>query len=194
MLGSFFLMCSASVGNLLFNPGDVEEYAAVRASPSFPHLTPNAAGHVVARQQFRRAPGVLVTLGITPAFFLGIGGLVYIKRRNVLEHEALAVSVPKYSSFATHSFRNQNAAHAGRPDHSRRMELHKFHVHQRRARIVGESVAIAGIFPAVAGDLESSSNPSRRQHDGFGAKQVKSSRARDRSQTLPRYDCHLSAA
>ena len=146
----------------------------MRASASFTHLASNAAGHVVARQQLRRAPGILVALGVAPAFFLGVGGLVYVKRRNVLEHEALAVSVAQHSSFATHSFRDQNAAHAGRPDHSRRMELHKLHVHQRRASIVCQSMPIAGIFPAVAGDLERSSNSSRRQHDGFGTKQVKS--------------------
>ncbi len=162
------------IRNLLFDPGDVEEHAPVRASTSFPYFTSNAAGHVVAGQQFGRAPGILITLGVTPTFFLGIGRLVYIKRRNVLEHEALVVSVAQHPSFAPYAFRDQNAAHAGRPDHSGGMELHKFHVHQRRAGMVCESVAISGVLPAVAGDLVSPANTSRRQHDGFGTKQVKS--------------------
>src|ERR1700755_1171577 len=40
--------------------------------------------------------------------------------------------------------------------------------------MVGERMAIARIFPAVAGDFVSPSNSSRRQHYGFGAEQVKS--------------------
>jgi hypothetical protein len=54
------------------------------------------------------------------------------------------------------------------------MELHKFHVHQCRTGMVGERVAVARIFPTVAGDLVSPSNSARRQHHGFGAEDVKS--------------------
>src|SRR6202021_795237 len=70
--------------------------------------------------------------------------------------------------------RGPGAAHAGRPNHSRRMELDEFHVHQRCSGTVCERVAITGIFPTVARDFVSPSNSSRRQHHGFSAKQVKS--------------------
>src|SRR5580700_10907930 len=54
------------------------------------------------------------------------------------------------------------------------MELHKFHVHQRRTGMVGEGMAVTRIFPTVAGDLVSPSNSSGRQHHGLGAEKVKS--------------------
>src|SRR5580765_3686761 len=40
--------------------------------------------------------------------------------------------------------------------------------------MVGERMAVARIFPTVAGDFVSPSNSSCRQHYGFGAEQVKS--------------------
>src|SRR5205085_5355012 len=83
-------------------------------------------------------------------------------------------SVPKHSALAAHSFRDQNAAHAWRPDHSRGMKLYKFHVRQRRTGMIGERMAVPRIFPAVAGDLVSPSNSSGRQHHSFGTEQMKS--------------------
>ena len=130
---------------------------------------------MIARQQFRRAAGILVALGIPPAFFFVVGGLIRVERRNIVEHEAAPFLVPQHASLASNPFRDQNAADAGRPDHSRRMELHEFHVHQCRARVVGERVAVAGVFPTVAGDFVGPADAARRQHHGFGAEQVKSS-------------------
>src|SRR5262252_2342391 len=104
-----------------------------------------------------------------------MGGLVRVKGRNVFEHKALAVSVAKHSPLATHSFGNKNAAHAWRPNHSGRMELHKFHIHQRRARVVGQGMAVTCVFPAVTGDFVSPSDSSRGQNHSLGAEQVKSS-------------------
>jgi hypothetical protein len=62
------------------------------------------------------------------------------------------------------------------------MELHKFHVHQRRTGMVGERMAVARILPTVAGDLVSPSIPPSpaprpwRGRRGIG-------RARDHTQT-----------
>ena len=52
------------------------------------------------------------------------------------------------------------------------MELHELHVHQLRAGVVGERVAVAGVFPAVARDLVGAADAAGRQHDGFRAKQL----------------------
>src|ERR1700755_779415 len=103
-----------------------------------------------------------------------MGGFVCIERRNIFEHEPLTVSVAKYSSLTAHSFRDQNAAHAWRPDHSGWMELHEFHIHQCRTRVVGERMTVACIFPAVTGDLVSPSNSPSGQNNRLGAEEVKS--------------------
>ena len=71
------------------------------------------------------------------------------------------------AALAAHSFGDQNAAHAWRPNHSRRMELHKFHVHQRRTGMVGERMAVARILPTVAGDLERPADASRGDYDSL---------------------------
>src|SRR5579864_2441598 len=75
------------------------------------------------------------------------------------------------------------------------MELHKFHVQQSRTGMVGERVAIARIFPTVAGDFECPSNSSCRQHHSLGTEQVKSAalavvpkRARDTTAVLQQRD------
>ena len=75
MLGSFLLMCSARVRELLLDPGDVEEDAAVRAAAAGLDLADDAARDVVARQQLGRTARVLVALRVAPAFFLVVGGL-----------------------------------------------------------------------------------------------------------------------
>jgi hypothetical protein len=75
------------------------------------------------------------------------------------------------------------------------MELHKFHVHQRRTGMVGERMTISRIFPTVAGNLVRPSNSSRRQYHSLGAEHVKSTtlaiiskRARDAPTVLQKRD------
>ena len=133
--GKLLLDVFGGVRNSFLDPGDVEEYAAVRAPASFAHFSPDAARHVIARQQFGRAAGVLVALRISPAFLFVVGGLSRVVRRNFIEHEPAPFLIPEHASFAANAFRDQNAADARRPDHSCRMELHEFHVLQRRSRV-----------------------------------------------------------
>ena len=69
------------VRQLLLDPGDVEEDAAVRAAAAGLDLAHDAARDVIARQQLRRTPRVLVALRVAPAFFLVVGGLVLVVAR-----------------------------------------------------------------------------------------------------------------
>ena len=57
------------VRDLFLDPRNVEEHAAVRAAATGLHFAVDAAGDVVARQQFRRALGIFVALRVAPAFF-----------------------------------------------------------------------------------------------------------------------------
>ena len=52
------------------------------------------------------------------------------------------------------------------------MELDELHVHQIRAGVVGERVAVAGVLPAVAGDLEGAADAARREHDRLGLEEL----------------------
>src|SRR6266850_7553565 len=54
------------------------------------------------------------------------------------------------------------------------MELHEFHVHEVRAGVVSQRVSIAGIFPAIAGDLVGATDSSSGHHDGPGLEQQES--------------------
>ena len=72
------------------------------------------------------------------------------------------------AAFAAHAFGDEDAAHARRPDHAGRMELDELHVHQLGAGVVGERVAVAGVFPAVARDLVGAADAAGRQHDRLG--------------------------
>ncbi len=65
--------------------------------------------------------------------------------------------------------------HAGRPDHAGRMELHELHIEQRRARVIRERMAVAGVFPTVAGDLKRAADSAGRQHHRLGVKQLEAS-------------------
>src|SRR5262249_11779093 len=94
--------------------------------------------------------------------------------RDIFEHESLAIPITQHPTLAAHSFRDQNTANAGWPNHSGWVKLHKFHVHERRTGMVGERMAIARIFPTVAGDFVSPSNSSGREYYRLGAEQVKS--------------------
>ena len=61
------------VRELLLDPRDVEEHAAVRAPAPGLDLAVDAARDVVARQQLRRAAGRLVALRVAPALLLVVG-------------------------------------------------------------------------------------------------------------------------
>ena len=52
------------------------------------------------------------------------------------------------------------------------MELDELHVHQVGAGVVGERVAVAGVFPAVARDLVGAADAAGRQHDRLRPKQL----------------------
>ena len=123
-------------GHFLLDPGNVQINAAVRAAPSLLELAHNAAGDVVAGQQFRRPASVLVALGVAPAFLLVVSGLVFVIVGDGIEHKPLAILVAKDAAFAAHPFGDEHAAHAGRPYHARRVELDKFHVLQLRPGVV----------------------------------------------------------
>jgi hypothetical protein len=117
------------IRDFFLDPGDVEEHSAVRAAAAGLHLAVDAARNVIAREQFRRALGVLVALRVAPAF-LRIGGrLRFVIVGNVVEHEPLAVLVPQHAAFAAHSLGHEQAHHAWRPDHAGRMKLDELHVH-----------------------------------------------------------------
>ena len=58
--------------------------------------------------------------------------------------------------------------HARRPDHAGRMELDELHVHQLGPGVVGQRVAVAGVFPAVAGDLVRLADAAGGQHHRLG--------------------------
>ena len=84
-------------------------------------------------EQLGRAARVLVALRVAPAFFLVVGGLALVVLRDVVEHEALAFLVAQHAAFAAHALGDEDAAHARRPDHAGRMELHELHVHAASA-------------------------------------------------------------
>src|SRR5207237_7933767 len=136
--------------------------AAVRAAAAFAHLAEDAAGHVVARQQLGRAVGGLVAGAVAPALLGVLGGLVAVRLGDVAVHELLALAVEQDAPFAANAFGDEDAHDAGRPDHAGRVELDELHVLQLGAGVVGEGVAVAGVFPAVAGDLVPLAAPRRR--------------------------------
>src|SRR5215471_17192221 len=70
------------------------------------------------------------------------------------------------AAFAAHAFGDEDALHAGRPDHAGRMELDELHVHQLGARLIRERVAVAGAFPGIARDLVRAPGAPRGEHDG----------------------------
>src|SRR5690349_22958524 len=172
--GKFLFDVLGSVRNAILDPRDVKEHTTVGAASPFAHLAPDATSNVIARKQFRWTASVLVSLRVAPAFFFSIGGLIGVGCGDVVKHEAPAVFVPQDASFTADSFGDQNAAYAWRPYHSGWMKLHELHVHQGRARLICESVSVAGVLPTVAGDLVRAANPAGGQDDGLGAKQVES--------------------
>src|SRR5262249_29148388 len=55
-------------------------------------------------------------------------------------------------------------------DHSREMELHKFHIYQLRARFISQSHSIAGVLPRIGHNAPGLSNSARRNYDRLGLK------------------------
>src|SRR5262249_33846225 len=72
------------------------------------------------------------------------------------------------AALAAHPLGHQDAADRRRPDHPRRVELDELHVDQLGAGVVAEAVAVAGILPAVAGDLVRLADAAGRQHHRLG--------------------------
>ena len=140
----------------------------MRAAAPLAHLFHDLARHVVAGEQLGRAARVLVPLGVLPPLFLAVGGLRFVVLGDVVEHEALAVLVAQHAPLAADPFGHQDPLHRRRPDHPGRVELDELHVHQIGARVVGQRVAVAGVLPAVAGDLEGAADAAGGQHDRLG--------------------------
>src|SRR5262249_58125983 len=108
-----------AIGQLRCDPADVEEDAAVRAAAARFHLAHDAAAHVIARQQLGRPAGRLVALRVAPALFLVVGGLAFVVRGNVVEHETAAFPVPGDAALAAHAFGGEEGAHAPPPRQAR---------------------------------------------------------------------------
>src|SRR6185436_20252725 len=88
----------------LLDPGDVEEDSAVRAAAPLADLAHDAARHVVAGKELRRAAGLLVALGVAPSLFLVVGGLALVVRRNVAEHEPPPLAVAQHAALPADPF------------------------------------------------------------------------------------------
>src|SRR4029450_6285060 len=125
---------------------------AVRCSAALSHLAHDAAGDMVARQKLGRAPRVLVPLGISPALFRIVRRLVAVVVGDVVEHEAPALAVAGDPAFTAAALGDENPLDARRPDHPGGMKLDELHVDEIGAGVIGEGVAVARAFPAVAGD------------------------------------------
>src|SRR5882757_10266992 len=150
----------------LLDPGYVEKHATVGSAPPCFHFAIDAAGDVVSGKQFGWAASISVTLRVPPPFVFVVCCLVFVEIGNFIEHEATAFAVAKNSAFAAHALRYQDAAHSDRPDHARGMELNEFHLLQFGAHTIGERQAIAGVLPAIAGDLEGAPDAASGHHHG----------------------------
>src|SRR3972149_7410877 len=129
MLGSFRLMCS----------GAPEIFSLIQ---EMSRKTPPCG--------LPRTAGALVALGVPPTLLFVVGGLALVEFGNVVEHEPEAQVVAKDPALAANTLGHQDAAHARRPDHSRRVELEVLHVDEIGARVVREGLPVAGGLPAVA--------------------------------------------
>src|ERR1035437_3638021 len=159
-----FLDVLRRVRGFFLYPSAVEKDAAVRAAATGLHFAHDAAGDVVARQQFRRTLGVFVAHHIAPAFFGIVRGLGFVIVRNVAKHEALAVLVPQHAAFAAHGFGDQQPLHTQRPDHASRVKLQEFHVHQLRAGVIRERLPVARAFPGIGRDPVGAAEAAGGQH------------------------------
>src|SRR5919107_1501214 len=86
----------------------------------------------------------------------------------VVLHVPHTLRVAEQSSLAAHALGDEQTAHAWRPDHPGRMELHHLHVHQLGPSVVAEDHAVPRSLPGVGGDLEDASPPAGRHDDSPG--------------------------
>src|SRR5262245_24272469 len=147
----------------------------MRAAASVFDFTHDASRDVIASKQLGRAPSGLLALAVMPPFQFVVCGLALVGVGNIVEHEAPAFAVAQHAAFTPDTFGDENAGDAGRPNHSRGMELNELHVYQIGAGIVGESLTIACVFPAIARDLVRSANATGCEHDCLYAEQQKTS-------------------
>src|SRR5262249_45993772 len=157
------------VGKLLPDPGDVEKHASVGAASTFANLAHDAPGDMIAGEQLGRSPSVLVALRVAPALFLVVGSLAAIVLRNIVEPEATALVVEQDAALAPYALGHEDAANARWPDHAGGMELHELHVLKRSAGLVRESMAVAGVLPAVARNGVCATDTAGITHHGLAA-------------------------
>ena len=168
-------MCSGAFGIFsLIHEMSIRRRAACRGLPDLAH---DAAGDVVAGEELGRTPRVLVALGISPALFRIVRGLAAVVVGDVVEHEAAALAVAEDPAF-TAALGDENALDARRPDHAGRVELHELHVDEIGAGVIRERVAVAGAFPAVAGDAVGAADAAGGEDDCPGAEHLEAARSR----------------
>ena len=150
--------------------GHIQVDPAVLAAATGQYLFVDRAGDDITRKQLRRA--AIVDLIVEPAgtFFVGLGKLALVVLRHILrvEHEPVAVFVLEDAALAADPLGDQQAADSRWPDHSGRMELDHFEVHQLRAGVIGHHQAVAGGLPGVRGDFVHPAPAAGRQDHGFG--------------------------
>ena len=148
---------------------DVEEDAAVRASPARFHLRVDRAGHLVTGKKVGWAAKVLLVLVPLVRLLDRVGGLCREERRDVVEHEALAVPVLQDPAVTSHPLGHEQAACRRRPDHPRRVELDGFHVDQVGTGPQREGHPVTGALPRVGREPPRLAEPAGGDDDRLGA-------------------------
>ena len=70
------------VRNPVFDPGNVQKDTPMGTATAFLDLAHDAARHVIAGEQLRRAAGVLISGAIPPSFLLIVSSLALVVRRD----------------------------------------------------------------------------------------------------------------
>ena len=109
---------------------------AMRTAPPFLDFTNNTTGHVIACQQFRWPTRITVAHHVLPAFFRVVRSLMRVKLGNIVKHKTATLVVFQDTSFAPHTFRDQDASDTGRPDHAGWVKLDKLHVNQVGSAVI----------------------------------------------------------